>query len=259
MSLSLRDTITASQPCCVKLNASPKYYQLMATSTAERENAPWYNRLFLPAYRIVDAARYAGAHPNTVSSWHRRRNPVLPGRDPKQSLAYLELVEVAFVAFFRRAGVPMERIRRARDYVSEAFGCDYPFAEYKFKTEGLHILMESLPLQAPSMGEGIIVADEAGQLAWNDLMGEQFAQFDYELDLALTWHPAGRESAVKIDPRIAFGEPIVEGIPTRAIRGRWDSGETLQGIEEDFEIPHRVITDALLFEGVLLESIDLRG
>ena len=231
----------------------------MATSTAERENAPWYDRLFLPAYRIVDAARYAGAHPNTVSSWHRRRNPVLPGRDPKQSLAYLELVEVAFVAFFRRAGVPMERIRRARDYVSDAFGCDYPFAEYRFKTEGLHILMESLPLQVRSIGEGIIVADESGQLAWDNLMGEQFAQFDYELDLALIWHPAGRGSAVRIDPRIAFGEPIVNGVPTRVFKGRWESGETMQEIHEDFEVSRREVTDALLFEGVPLESLELRG
>ena len=231
----------------------------MTTSTAERENAPWYNRLFLPAYRIVDAARYAGAHPNTVSSWHRRHNPVLPGRDSKRSLAYLELVEVAFVAFFRRAGVQMERIRRARDYVSEAFECDFPFAEYKFKTEGIHILMESFPLPAQFIGEGIIVADEAGQLAWDNLMGEQFAQFDYELDLALTWHPAGRDSEVKIDPRIAFGEPIADGVPTRVFRGRWDSGETLKVIREDFEVSRQAITDALLFEGVPLESIELRG
>ena len=231
----------------------------MTTLNAERENAPWYDRLFLPAYRVVDAARYAGAHPNTVSSWHRRRDPVLPGRELRQSLAYLELVEVAFVAFFRRAGVSMDRIRRAREYVAAAFGCEYPFAEYKFKTEGFHILMESLPLAAQTMPSGILVADESGQLAWDELMGEQFAQFDYELDLALTWHPAGRDSAVKIDPRIAFGRPVVGGVSTWAIKGRWDSGETLEGIEEDFEISQQLIADALLFEGVSLESIESRG
>ena len=222
----------------------------MTTSTTERENAPWYYRLFLPAYRITDAARYAGAHPNTVSSWHRRHNPVLPGREPKQNLAYLELVEVAFVAFFRRAGVSMERIRRAREYVAEAFACDYPFAEYKFKTEGLHVLMETLPRQGQSLGEGIIVADEAGQLAWHELMGEQFAQFDYELDLALIWHPAGRDSAVRIDPRVAFGKPISEGIPTEIIKGRWIAGESFEEIVEDFQISHQAIIDALAFEKV---------
>ena len=229
----------------------------MATPVLERENAPWYDRLFLPAYRILDAARYAGAHPNTVSSWHRRRNPVLPGHKPNESLAYLELIEVAFVAFFRRAGVSMDRIRRAREYVADAFECEYPFAEYKFKTEGLHILMESFPLQNIFLPERTIVADEAGQLAWDELMGEQFALFDYELDLALTWHPAGRDSAVKIDPRIAFGKPIVEGIPTGAIKGRWVAGETLREIEEDFDISRLAISDALIFEGVDLESVEL--
>lgn len=230
----------------------------MTTSATEREKAPWYERLFLPAYRVVDAARYTGTHRATVSSWHQRCNPVLPGRKPEQALAYLELVEVAFVAFFRRAGVSMPRIRRAREYVAGSFACEYPFAEYKFKTEGLHILMDAFPGPSHSKREGIIVADESGQLAWNTLMGEQFAQFDYDFDLALTWHPAGRDSAVTIDPRIEFGEPIVEGIPTRIIKGRWDSGESMDEVGEDYDIPHQAIIDALLFEGVHLESIEPR-
>ena len=40
----------------------------MATTEIKNiEQEPWYERLFLPSYRIGEAARYAGAHPNTVS------------------------------------------------------------------------------------------------------------------------------------------------------------------------------------------------
>ena len=110
--------------------------------------------------------------------------------------------------------------------------------------------MDCFPIDAKSVPNGVVVADTAGQLAWADLLGERFAQFDYELDLAVTWHPAGRESAVKIDPRIAFGKPVAEGIPTWAIKGRWAAGESLEEIEEDFGISQQVIKGALIFERV---------
>ena len=224
----------------------------MTTIVAEREAAPWYERLFLPAYRVSDAARYTGAHPNTVAAWHYRPNAVLPGRTRKEPLCYLELVEVAFVAYFRRVGVPLARIRKAREYVGKTFRSDHPFAEHRFKSEGQHLLMDYFRRDNHPSADGIIVADAGGQLAWANVIGDKFAEFDYELELALTWHPAGRSSAVKIDPRVAFGEPIAEGIPTLAIKGRWVAGEALAEIEADLGLSQQTVKDALEFEGVIL-------
>ena len=204
----------------------------------------------MPAYGVGEAARYAGTHARTVAAWHYRRNPVLPGHKPKQPLSYLELVEVAFVAFFRRAGVSLQRIRNARAYVAANFESDYPFAEYRFKTEGMHLLMDYFPLENRTLSSRIIVADAAGQLAWDILLGDKFAQFDYELDLAVTWHPEGRNSSVRVDPRIAFGKPTANGIPTWTIKSRWVAGETLEEISRDFDISQQAILDALLFERV---------
>ena len=162
----------------------------------------------------------------------------------------MELVEVAFVSYFRQAGVSLNQIRKAREYVASNFETAHPFTEYRFKTEGHHILMDYFKIDANRESGKIIVADAAGQLAWTNLMGDRFAEFDYELDLALTWHPAGRDSAVKIDPRIAFGEPIADGIPTFVIKGRWIAGESLEEIAADFGISPEVIKDALRFEQV---------
>ena len=225
----------------------------METTAANRETAPWYERLFLPAYRVSDAARYAGAHLQTVAAW-RRRNPVFPGKEPRRPLTYLELVEVAFVAYFRQVGVSLNRIRRAREYVAENFGSDYPFAEYKFKSEGHHLLLDYFRLDTRPAADRIIVADATGQLAWANMMGNKFAEFDYELDLALIWHPAGRKSVVKIDPRVAFGAPVADGIPTTVIKGRWDAGESLAEIKEDFGISKQAVRDALGFERVCIDD-----
>ncbi len=57
-------------------------------------------RLYLPAYQVSEAARYVGVHPSTVSSWHYRDKPILPGRTRRRSLSYLELIEIAFVGYF---------------------------------------------------------------------------------------------------------------------------------------------------------------
>jgi uncharacterized protein (DUF433 family) len=222
----------------------------MLSTAIENQRPPWLRRLYLPAYHVSDAARYAGTHPNTVASWHYRDSPLLPGHEHRRPLSYLELVEVAFVAFFRRLHIPMWRIRRARDYVAQNFTAQYPLAQYRFKTEGMHILMEYNQFDPDPNIDRIIVADQWGQLAWTDLLEKKFAEFDYEYELALRWHPAGRESLVIIDPRVSFGAPVVEGLPTWVLKGRWNAGESIKEILEEFGISQKAAVDALHFENI---------
>ena len=81
-------------------------------------------------------------------------------------------------------------------------------------------------------------------------MEDRFAEFDYEYDLALKWHVAGRQSTVLIDPRISFGAPMVSGVPTWIVRGRWEAGETVADMKTDFPgLTDDTINDALRFEG----------
>lgn len=222
----------------------------MPTLTAVRGATPWHRRLYLPAYRVGDAARYAGTNSQTVASWHYRGTPVLVDRMRRRPLSYLELVEVAFVAYFRHVGISLQRIRRVREYMAQNFTAEYPFAEYQFLTEGHHVLMDLQQFERKPLFDELIVADASGQLAWARLMGGKFAEFDYELELAVVWHPAGRLSAVTIDPRISFGAPSVGSIPTWAIRGRWRAGESLDDIVDDFGITEEEAGDALRFEGI---------
>ncbi len=228
----------------------------MSALAVDRQEQPWFRRLFLPSYKISEVALYTGAHSNTIANWHYRGKPVLPGREPKKPLNYLELVEVAFVAFFRSLGLSMKRIRAARDYVAQNFTAEYPLAENRFKTEGMYILMEYHKVDPdPRLGQ-IIVADQGGQLAWSDFLGDKFECFDYEYELALRWHPAGRDSLVVIDPRVSFGAPIVYGLPTWVVKGRWNAGESIDEISYDFEIPKEAVQDALAFERVPINNGD---
>ena len=174
----------------------------------------------------------------------------MPRKEGGRPLTYFELVEVAFVVFFRRTGVKMRRIRAARDYVSQWFNVEYPLAEQKFKTEGMHVLMEYNEFDPEPAFDQIVVTDEHGQLAWTAMLGDVFAEFDYEYEIALRWHPAGRESMVVIDPRISFGAPIVSGLPTWVVKGRRIAGESDTEIAKEFGLSAQAIHDALQFEGI---------
>lgn len=224
------------------------------------ESRPFHRRLYLPTYRVTDAARYAGTSAQNVANWLYRETTTgvtLPGKERRRPLSYLQLIEVAVVAIFKKLGAPLENIRKARDYLAQNFNTEYPFTIYQFKTDGYHLLLEFAEFE-PELSHSIdlVVADKAGQIAWQYLVEDRLLEFDYdeELDLAIRWHVAGRASPVIIDPRIAFGAPTVRGIPTWVLRGRANAGETLYEMKEDFRLEEDEIREALQFEQVSIAS-----
>ena len=225
----------------------------MTSIIAERSVEPWRRRLYLPAYQTSDAARYSGVAAQTVTHWHHGDGwlgPALPGHQKRKHLSYLQLVEVAFVATFRTLGVSLQRIRKARTYAAQVLNAEYPFAEYKWLTEGHHAMLNLIDVDDDASMGSLIVGDAHGQIAWQEMVGARFSQFDYEEDTALIWHVKGRESPVVIDPRISFGAPTVRGIPTWVLKGRWSAGESVADIKDDFGLGEEEITHGLAFEGI---------
>jgi uncharacterized protein (DUF433 family) len=235
----------------------------MPKRTTERNKTHGWKsyRLYLPAYRLAEAARLTGTTGQTISRWYRgysvpghRMKPVLPS-DGTPLLSYLQLVEVAFVADFRRSGVKLDRLRQAHEYCRKTFSSEYPFAQYRFKTDGVHVLAEFMEHEGGwRSDEHLITTDAGGQVVWVPAIRERLDQFDYEHNVAFRWHPRGRSSVILIDPRIAFGAPVIgdTGLPTWVVKERYEAGEELQEIEEDFDIARPQVEAALEFEGVAL-------
>ena len=218
---------------------------------------PWRRRLYLPAYSFAEAARYARTPPQTIAYWlygDRDHTPVLHRKERRKPLSYLQLVEVAFVASFRHAGVPLSAVRRAHDYAAQILESEHPFATVQFKTEGNHIFFALQEMEPEAALGHLIVAGRNGQIGWEAFISDRFMEFDYEGGLALRWHLAGRSSPVLIDPRISFGAPTVRGIATWAIRGRYEAGEDVAEIAQDFGLDEGDVREALDFEGVELAA-----
>ena len=218
----------------------------MATLVSERTDEPWRRRAFLPVYEIAEAARYADVAPNTVAAWHKTE--FLSSKDKGASLNYMQLIEVAVVATFRKMGVKLDAIRAARAYAARKLQAEYPFAVYRFKVEARHLFLDST--QVDVKPDTVLQADQGGQLTWQHMIG-RLSEFDYEDEGFVTqWHVAGRRSPIVIDPRKSFGAPTVKGIPTWVIKGRWQAGESNADIADDFGIKKDEVREALKFEGV---------
>jgi uncharacterized protein (DUF433 family) len=205
----------------------------------------WPNqRLYLPAYRFADAARLARTTPQSVTRWFRGYS--VPGHRMEPVLPMAQLVEAAFVASFRYLGVDLDRLRRAHRYLRERFDIEHPFAAYRFATDGVHVLTQ--------FGEEMVAVDQGGQLAMAEVIRARAAEFDYEDGLALRWRPRGPDSVVLVDPRIAFGAPSVQGVPTSVLKERSRAGEAVDEIAEDYDLPPSAVLAALDFEGVSSEA-----
>jgi hypothetical protein len=182
---------------------------------------PWRKRLHLPNYQVGEAARYTHISKNTVAAWHRIEQKVLTSKEKRARLSYLQLIELAVVAAFRKAKVPLPEIRAAREYVRNNLNSAYPFAEFKFKRYGRSLFTEDHKLAR----HRLFKANAGGQLAWDEIIGPVLQEFDYEHEgIAVRWHLAGIGSPIIIDPRISFGAPSVRGRPLGLSRGDMKRG-----------------------------------
>lgn len=225
----------------------------MATLVSENAAEPWRRRLYLPNYQIGEAARYAKISPQTVAAWHKegaRAKVTLSAKEQGAALSYMQLIEVAVVAAFRKAKIQLPRIRAAREYIRKTLKEEYPFCVYKFKTDGKGLWVDYEQIEGEQGKGKHLRADQGGQLAWDEIIGPVLKEFEYEDNIAVRWHVAGQKSPIIIDPRISFGAPIVKGTPTWVIKGRWAAGESIADIADDFGLRKTEVKDALAFEGI---------
>lgn len=226
--------------------------------TAATAHQLWIERLTVPAYAVSEAARYARTTAQTINNWQRPAHNhagAISRRDHGAAVSYLQLIEIGVVAAMRKSGVKLDRIKAAREFIAGEFGSTYPFAEYRFKTDGRHLFVDFDKLVGGRNSQKLVVVSEAGQLAWNQILSNLLREFDYDtaLNKVSTWRVDGLNSPVCIDPRISFGAPQVDGVPTWILRERWDSGESLDDIADDYQLEPQLVWSALRFEGVEID------
>ena len=206
-----------------------------------------------PAYTLAEAARYARTATTTARQWVFGRNYPTAGGERRSApvaarrpadvpfLTFHDLVEVAAIARAKEEGVKLPAIRAAIEYAKEYFGVERPLLLEKFMTDG-----ESLYLTEAALN---INASRAGQLAF-PYIREVLRHLDYEDGQPSRWWPDGKGGDILVDPRVSFGYPVIAstGLRTSEVIDRFQAGEDVAEIADEYHVPPGVIQAAMRFE-----------
>jgi len=203
----------------------------------------------IPTYTFTEAAHYLRAPASTLRSWTRGQSyqtqagpqpfePVIDFDDPAgRLLSFTNLVELHVLIQMRRThAIQLPKVRQALRFVAERLGLAHPLARQQFQTDGVDLLIERY-------GE-LVAASAHGQLVMRAVVADALRRIELDATgLAARLFPYTRRAGshsprlVVVDPRIAFGRPVLAGtgIPTAVLAERFNAGESLTDLAQDYE------------------------
>lgn len=199
-----------------------------------------------PVYSQSEIAQIIRATPSTVQRWttgyvdaRGRTAPLVSGvqRGRGYTVPFIGLAEAFVLNAFRKAGLPMQRIRPAVEVIKREMGLDFALANNRLVTDGAEILYRS----DDEFDKRLIVVRH-GQAVFNEvvedyLMNIDFGSQGYATALRLPQY-AGLNVTVR--PGINGGQPTLarRGIAVDDVLGRVRAGETPGMVADDYGITH---------------------
>lgn len=211
-------------------------------------------------YTLPDAARILGLSLPKLRRWFKDSEagvvedaPArygmtafgIEGEGREKHMNFLSLIELYTVMRLRELKVSFSTIRKAREDLAARLGVEHPFAAQSLFVDGAKLLTENDNLQY-ELGTN-------GQIAIRKVLEPFLKRVDFEetsRNLAERFYPQGREHHVVVDPRRSFGRPILSGtsITTEALASLYRGGESMEAIEQQFDLSKAEVRDALTFE-----------
>jgi uncharacterized protein (DUF433 family) len=220
------------------------------------------NNRDLPAYTLTEATRYLRLPAATLRSWvlgrayptaggGRQFSPLIrPASRRPPLLSFSNLIESHVLRSLRTEhGVSVKELRAALDYAEKRLGMDRLLLRQELRTEKGRVFLDRY-------GE-LIELSASGQLAMRRVLEEHLKRIEWDtsrfpvrLYPFLSSGAPGDARPIAIDPRIAFGRPVVlrKGISTATIVERIDAGESVDNIADDYELGPSEVEQAILYE-----------
>jgi uncharacterized protein (DUF433 family) len=215
-----------------------------------------------PAYTLAEAARYLKLPAATLRSWVAGRpypkgrgvarfQPLIhpPSRQPPL-VSFWNLIEAHVLRSLRTDhGVSIKAVREAVKYAERTLQIERLLLRKELRTDAGKVFLDRY-------GQ-LIELSASGQLAMRHLLEEHLKriewdewQFPVRLYPFLSGEGTSAEKAIAIDPKIAFGRPVVirAGVSTATIAERIDAKETVEELAADYGLTASEIEQAVLFE-----------
>ena len=206
-----------------------------------------------PRYSISEAAFYVRVPASTLHAWtkgqdyhlasgHRRIfKPLIDLADPRNGLlSFYNLVEAHILRFTtEERNLPLKSVRKALDFVQEAFPGPHPLLTHDFETSGKELFVTALgtTLNATAHGQSVMrdILSQYLKLIPRDASGLPIRVFPIN------------SKRLAIDPYFSSGKPIVRdrGITASVLWGRYKSGEDFAQIGNDYGISPSEVKEAI--------------
>lgn len=219
-------------------------------------------------YGIGEAAAYLSVPSSTLSSWAygyqrhvhgggtTRTLPVItairPANKDEAAMPFIGLAEAYALAGFRKAGVPMQRIRPAIDALASELGLEHALASRRLYTDGAEILYDYArhaggSPEGDSARELVVVRN--GQRVFTEVVDQYLSRVDFASDgyAQLIRLPQYRVAEVTVDPNHAFGRPRLArgGAEVDDVMDLFLAGEPVDSVAAEFGLSRAEVEDVL--------------
>jgi uncharacterized protein (DUF433 family) len=216
-------------------------------------------------YGIGEAAGYLSIPPTTLRNWvygnprYAARgvtSPVVTAVQPERrsgpSMPFIGLAEAYALAAFRKAGVPMQRIRPAIDVLAKELGLKYALASRRLYTDGAEVLYDyAQHLGDTPEGESAmeLVVVRNNQRVFTEVVALYLRRVDFGPDgyAQLIRLPQYKLAEVTVDPDHAFGRPRFAhgGVGVEDVIDLFRAGEPVDYVAEEFGLSRDEVEDAI--------------
>lgn len=195
-------------------------------------------RRWLAGYRY----RAGGAEHASAPLW----TPEVPQLGSTIELGFRDLMELRFVDLFLEQGLSLQAIRRAIEKAVDLFGIERPLSTQRFRTDGRTIFLEI----AEETEEEVLFDLKRDQFAFHRMVAPSFKDIELEKGLPVRWWPDTEARGIVLDPRRAFGKPIVAryGVPTAALADAYEVRRSFKLVGIDYDVPEKAVRNAVAFE-----------
>jgi uncharacterized protein (DUF433 family) len=210
-------------------------------------------RVARPIFTLRETAGYLGIPKSTVQWWARPpdgKKPLItcfPRHGRQATVPFIGFAEAYVLSAFRRAGVPLQRIRPAVEKLSSTIGIDHALASKRLYTDGAEVLYDYAVRDDGELLELVVVRTQQHQ--FSEVVREYLKRIHYASDgWASSVHlPTYGTAEVIVDPKIAFGLPLVAhgGARVEDLVDRFQAGDSVAEIADDFGVPAEEVEDVM--------------
>lgn len=213
-----------------------------------------------PRYSLDDACLLTGVPKATLRTWFLGW-PAANGRSPQPAvlrpdqeaydpltLSFFNIIETRFLSAYRQLGVPMQRVRLALEYVKAKMpNVPRPLLAQTFESDGRSLFVEYLDEGGDS---SLLDASSAGQGVWPEVVRAYFKSIEFDDGGNPSRFWLDRDRKLIVDPRLGWGMPAIAstGLRTEIVFERFEAGEDIGVIAEDFSIDAHAVQQALRWE-----------